>query len=348
MAAPRTLAQASPPVYSILDLGILPGKTISVAWSLNDLGDVTGWSAIAENTTIRTGFVWHNGVMTSIGTLPKKNYSVGLAINSFQQVVGTTDAGDTPSSLGVLYRNNALLAFDPSSFNLQPVFLSDAGVIVGNYQKGISSATPIPAIWTEEPSKPGRFRRLDLTTFTNETAFVEAANQSLIVVGYTQGRAFGTRGAFWNNDPQHTVSALNPLPGEQSVAFGVNALGTVVGMSWFGIYHSEPIVWSADSSHTPTALPLLPGDMQGWARGINNQGQVIGYSGQAIGSSAAVGNTPVTWVNGQVIAVQALLDASGAGWQILDVTAINNQGQIVGDGMHNGVKSAFLMTLQAP
>ena len=346
IAASSALAQSAPPAYSIIDLGVLPGSATSAAWGLNDLGDVTGWSApgfVFSGTS--TGFVWHNGAMSSIGTLRGKANSRGYAINSLGRVVGTTDTGTTPSSLPVLFRNNSLLSFDTSSYDVQPFYINDAGVIVGYYMKGNSSGTPIPAIWTEDPRKAGSFRRLDLATFPGEVALSNGANQSLMVVGYTQGAGHGAFGAFWNNDPNHTVSLLNPVPGDlSSVAFGVNGPGYAVGVSWFGIFHSSPVVWSADSSHIPTALPLLPGDVQGSAAAINDSGEIIGESGTFIAMPMGNPNTPVVWVNGQIFALQAALDASGAGWQITQATAINNHGQIAGYGFHNGVTRAFLMT----
>jgi hypothetical protein len=43
--------------------------------------------------------------------------------------------------------------------------------------------------------------------------------------------------------------------------------------------------------------------------------------------------------------MQTLLDpATGAGWTNISASAINNLGQIVGTGIHNGQSRAFLMT----
>ena len=56
--------------------------------------------------------------------------------------------------------------------------------------------------------------------------------------------------------------------------------------------------------------------------------------------------TPVVWLNGQIYVLQAFIDASGDGWQIINVMAINNAGQIAGNGVHNGVTSAFILTPQ--
>jgi hypothetical protein len=37
---------------------------------------------------------------------------------------------------------------------------------------------------------------------------------------------------------------------------------------------------------------------------------------------------------------------AGTGWTITDVKGVNNAGQVVGTGTHNGVSKAFLLSLQ--
>lgn len=342
------VATAQAQSYSITDLGALPGTTSSYAFGMNDKGDVAGWSCCTKN--VGTGFVWSQGVMKSIGWWPGGAPGSGLfAINWSGQAVGVADPKNFQSN-GVLYRNNALLEFDTSAPSLYAHYISDRGIIVGDYTKGGSSGTFVPAFWTEDPSKPGRFRRTDLVPIPGDTAYANAANQSLIIVGYTQNQWQGTRGALWNNDNNHTVVVLAPAAGDQTAsAEGVNDLGVACGYSWFGIYRTNPVIWSADASHTPATLPALPGTSHAWARGINNLGQVIGYGGDVSGvggTGATTGATPVVWLNGQIYVLQSLLDSSGAGWQITDVLAINNVGQIAGNGVHNGVASAFIMTPQ--
>ena len=63
---------------------------------------------------------------------------------------------------------------------------------------------------------------------------------------------------------------------------------------------------------------------------INNNSQVVGY-----GSSL--------WQGGTSIDLNSSLDPS-LGWTISEATAINDAGQIVGRGTHNGVTSSFLLS----
>ena len=333
--------------YSITDLGTLPGATSTFVYGMNDKGDVAGWAC---NNTVSTGFVWSKGNIKSIGWYPGGNPGSGLfAINGLGQAVGVANPTNTLWE-GALYRNNTLLLFDTGASNLLARYITDTGIIVGDYSKngGSSGGTYIPAFWTEEPSKPGRFRRTDLVPIAGDSAYVNGANQSMIIVGYTQNQWQGTRGCLWNNDSKHTAIVLAPPPGDQTAeAEGVNDLGVACGFSWFGIYRTNAVIWSADASHTPTILPPLPGTSHAWARGINNLGQVIGNGGDASGvggTGQTTGATPVIWLNGQIYTLQSLLDSSGTGWQITDAVAINNSGQIAGNGVHNGVASAFIMS----
>lgn len=356
LALVGVVATAQAQSYSITDLGALPGNTSSFAFGMNDKGDVAGWSCNCTNNitnNVGTGFIWSQGVMKSIGWWPGGAPGSGLfAVNFFDQAVGVADPKNFQSN-GILYRNNTLLEFDTSAPALFAHYISDTGVIVGDYTKGggSSSGSYVPAFWTEDPSKPGRFRRTDLAPVPGDfVAYANAANQSLIIVGYTANVAQGSRGILWNTDRNHTPVVLAPAAGDQTAAAeGVNDLGVACGYSWFGTYRTNPVIWSADASHTPTTLPPLPGTSHAWAKAINNLGQVIGYGGDVSGvggTGVATGATPVVWLNGQIYTLQSLLDASGAGWRIIDVMAINNTGQIAGNGVHNGVTSAFIMTPQ--
>jgi uncharacterized membrane protein len=334
------VATAQAQSYSITDLGALPGATSTYAYGMNDNGDVAGWSG-------NTGYVWSHGTMTSAGWLGNPG-SMLFAVNLFGQGVGSANPTSSGSQ-GVLYRNNTLITIDTSAPSLFAHSITNTGIIVGDYTKGggSSGGTSIPAFWIEDPTKPGRFRRTDLVPVSGDSfAYANAANQSMIVVGYTASQFQGYRACLWNNDSKHTPTVLAPAPGDQTAeAVGINDLGAAAGFSWFGIYRVTPVIWSADSSHTPTALPFLPGTTHAMARAINNLGQVIGSGGEpdpAAGNSFS-GTIPVVWLNGQIYLLQSLLDASGNGWQITEAVAINNAGQIAGNGIHNGVPSAFVM-----
>lgn len=75
----------------MIDLGVLPHRTKSEAFDINERGQVIGWSWSASLPK-GYGFVWQNGKMVGLGR-PSKPF----AINERGQVVGATTG---PSSQG--------------------------------------------------------------------------------------------------------------------------------------------------------------------------------------------------------------------------------------------------------
>src|SRR5262249_47962016 len=75
------------PSYLVTDLGVTAGFDSSYAYGVNKAGDVAGyeWNSGAEHA-----FLWHNGVMTDLGTLGGAN-SVAYGINDADQVVGWSE-----------------------------------------------------------------------------------------------------------------------------------------------------------------------------------------------------------------------------------------------------------------
>ena len=74
-----------------------PG-TMSVAYGLNEAGQVVGAGNFPGSGVLRQAFLWQNGVMTSLGALPGTAYpmSEAFAINSLGEVVGWADNPNGP------------------------------------------------------------------------------------------------------------------------------------------------------------------------------------------------------------------------------------------------------------
>jgi probable HAF family extracellular repeat protein len=85
-------------------------------------------------------------------------------------------------------------------------------------------------------------------------------------------------------------------------------------------------------------LGTLPGGTSSFAFGLNDSGQVVGDSYNASGQPHAF-----VWQNGTMSDLNDLIPP-GSGWVLGNATAINNAGQIVGVGSHNGQGRAFLLT----
>ncbi len=87
--------------------------------------------------------------------------------------------------------------------------------------------------------------------------------------------------------------------------------------------------------------------IDGLATALNDQGQVVGWSGsdlsaEAIAKGVEAGHA-FLWQNGELLDLNDLLPAE-SGWRLTKANGINNHGQIVGYGLHDGHTRAFLLT----
>ena len=126
------------------------------------------------------------------------------------------------------------------------------------------------------------------------------------------------------------MSALPTLGGYNGQASAINNFGQAVGFAENGALDSTcpsfvvnnrialPALWGNRGNVDP--LPLLPHDFDGFAFGINDRGEAVGYSGNCIAATHAV-----MWKNNKAHQLQ---DLGGSGSNFAYV--INDRGQIAG------------------
>jgi len=335
------------PRYAVTDLGVLPGCDTSVAVGINDRGDVADYCL---NGSDEVAVVWRNGQLINLGKLPKGHFAAAASINSSGVAVGDGDLGDNRPQVWVSTPAGLYNFFQAA--NSHALYITDTGVIGGNYIKGFSGNAWRAALWTQDPRDARKWQTITLPLIPginskSDSTTAQAFNQSGQAAGWAVNDIIGQHACFWNNDSAHSIVDLGTYQGDwSSIAWGMNDLGQVVGESHppFG---NRAIVWNNDAAHTATELPLLPGDNLGSASKINNLGHALGWSAFSLdGSFNKAGQQKlVLWRDGGVFDVQTVLDpATGAGWTISTTSAINNQGQIVGLGVHNGQNRAYLLT----
>ncbi len=78
-----------------LDIGVMPGGHSSMAYDVNDAGQVTGEGTAGGGPFGRLyAFIWQNGVFTKLPEIPGNYSSVGRSINASGVVAGQSNGGD--------------------------------------------------------------------------------------------------------------------------------------------------------------------------------------------------------------------------------------------------------------
>ena len=121
------------------------------------------------------------------------------------------------------------------------------------------------------------------------------------------------------------MSALPTVGGNNGQASAINDRGEAVGFAETADADPTcppspaevPVLWDKGQAH---ALPLVGTDPDGFAFGINDRGQAVGYSGNCFFATHAV-----VWTNNTAVVLQ---DLGGTKSNVAYV--INNQGQIAG------------------
>jgi probable HAF family extracellular repeat protein len=338
--------------YSVTDLGSLEGAIGgSLASDINDQGAVAATSL--SPTGGEEAFLWLNGQRLPLTTLGGK-FSVTQALNRTQVVGQANLPGDT---FGHATLWNAGLVKDLGTLGGNrsvALGINNGGQIVGQADTGGSTGygTPVSHAFLKLNTQ-STLQDLGTLGGDNSSAFAinhleQAVGQSDITT--TPDPTFGIpafHGFVWQNWAMQDLGQL--FGGNFNVAQDLNGRGQVVGSADLtNDQVAHAFLWQSGSVRD---LGSLPGNTANMPTGINNAGQVVGNSGLS-GASFFVGPPvnqffcpchTILWKNGQVIDLQTQLPGNSP-WLLLSVSAINDQGEIVGTGLFHNEVRAFLLT----
>lgn len=272
----------------LIDLGTLPGGTLSRATGINDAGQIVGLSGIneygVEFQEFPRAFLWQDGVMQALGALycpcsfnERYGTSAAYSVGANGRVVGDSETvrgeavrhaflwedgvmqdvggGEGGPSISAAYGVNAagdvVGAFDGRAFIWRDGVTRDLGTLPGHAS---SAARAINA----------------LGQIAGESVAAEGEAGSVAADGPPR------RAVLWENG---VIRDLGTLPGDRSSrARGINGSAQVVGDSTpEGGLVSRAVVWQNGVAYDLNAL--VPAD-SGWlltsAAAINDAGEIAG------------------------------------------------------------------------
>jgi probable HAF family extracellular repeat protein len=317
---------------SITDLGPLTGGNVT---GVNSDVNVAGTKVVSTNTDVAF-LIDLNGVTHLLGSLPGYGSSDATGLNASGQVVGyaasSAGLGGGVSTNGFLYSDGKLSAIGTlGGSDSEANGINDSGQVVGwaNTTTGQDAFLYSNGQLTDVGGLPG-------ATASAATAI----NDSGQIVGYSSISGGSGGGVITPNAFLYEAGKFIDLgtPSERSSAYGINALGQVVGSNG-----GHGFLWD---NGVMMDLGTLPDDDTSLAESINDSGQIVGYATE----SGGFGNTPshaFLYENGVMSDLNSLLPAN-SGWVLNTATAIDNAGDIVGMGTLNGLFHGYRLNTAFP
>jgi probable HAF family extracellular repeat protein len=297
----------------------------SMAYDINDLSQVVGSVSIGRQQSI----LWNsNGTVKAVWSNSGPGLDSAVSINNWGQVACVSGPGSHVSGrCPYIWKNGIKTNIGKCGGSADVYAINDAVQVVGS---DIAS----PFVWKDGVTTP--LSVLDSNSGYSDSQALGINNKGQIV-GYSP-TSTTVHAVLWNNG---SIKDLGTLPGgNSSKALGINRQGQVVGWSDDRNAMKRAVLWENDAIKD---LRLLDGNAT-IATSINNLGTVVGYSFTILaGSSIEKPQYAFVWKNGMMRNLNRLLPAN-SGWELNTARAINNRGQIVGEGKYNGQQSAYLLT----
>jgi len=200
--------------------------------------------------------------------------------------------------------------------------INDSGQIVGITGPYTNTTLCVPFIYSNGTMT-------QLPSAVNAHAY--AINNSGAVVGDDGGPIL------WVNGVRTSILPPTAIYGQ---AFDINNLGDITGQMQFTNYSEDPFLYK-NVTVADLGTLISGNDVYGEGLGVNNSDQIVG----SINAILANQTDFFLYTGGTMYNLRSLVDSSGSGWSFRDISAINDNGWIVGDGVGpSGNVHAFLLT----
>jgi probable HAF family extracellular repeat protein len=300
---------------SITDLGTLDGGYESLAFGMNDSGDIVGpaLNTVPDDfclfapglcTTQTRAVLWQKGAIQDLGTLGGPD-ALAFFINQRSQVAGYSYVNSTPNS-----------ASDMCGANIP---------------------TADPFLWDRKRGM------VDLGTLGGTCGFPKALNNRGQVVGLSDMPGDLTFHPFLWTEPG-PIQDLGTLGGNNGFAQWINDRGDIVGdadLPGPAPQNHHAVLWRKNGAER-IDLGVLPGYSCSRAFSVNSRGQVVGSLTNSDlcpnldPSLNYVSGHAFLWENGGPIVDLNSLIPPGSSLDLAIPYGINDSGEIVGSGLPPG------------
>jgi probable HAF family extracellular repeat protein len=304
------VSQAVAGTLSLTDLGTLGGST-STGTAINNHGYAVGSSLTSGGATHAFEYNPNTSSMTDLGVLAGQTSSVANGINDSNVIVGQSGS---PGTTAFKDTGSGLVTLGPGD----ALGINNSGVTIGSTGAVGGNST---AEWSV-----GDTRTIYFSGQNSQAAAINSSGQFVGTLGT------GTVGYFANGT---TTSSITDNLGAFLPA-AINNNSILAGQD--GTFH-EAAMYTV-STLTETILgKLSPSDSSSEASGINSAGTIVGTSGTA----------GFEWTSsGGMVLLTSLLGSGFSGWTIVSASAINDNGQILAEGLNGGVEHAVILSLPTP
>lgn len=247
----------------------LPGAPNTIAWAINDRGQIIGEAG--SNFFDTRAVLWDNGVLYDLGVFPGDTLSEPRDINNRGQVVGySLDFGDSPHAHPVLWENGQISLLPGWESGGVAGAINEKGEIAGAlfYQDPIDLFHAYAALWHGGSVTV-------LGGLGGVWSHAWAMNNTGMVGGQGETANGEVHAFVWKKG---VMTDLGTLGGTYSAVWDINNKGQIVGSATNATGESRAVLWE---KHRMIDLNARIPSGSGWVlletNGINERGQIGGY-----------------------------------------------------------------------
>ena len=354
LALSGLLSPRPTPRYAVTDLGVLPGYTTSSAGAINGRGEVVGSVSRASSRAV----IFRGGRLTGLGVLPGGSDSDARGINSVGDVTGVASL---PTGKHAFLNSGGKMR----DLGTLPGFHDSAGAGINDRGEVAVNATSSPM----QPGTPhghvflyraGRMTEIRLPPGCSEMHAL-GINDAGQIVGDCRwtARRVGRTGPFLYDSRTGTMTIL-PVPAPYGLGWvsHINGAGEAIGVVDLSGGPLHAALWRGNRM---TDLGAPPGYPISVGRDLNNRGEAVGNcfidtdAFRGFLSMHTSSKNPLrryldrdtehafVYRSGRMQDLNELIPRD-SDWILENARGINDRGQIVGRGLHNGQERAFLLT----